>query len=721
MNFNNVKTIFNKEFLEIFRDKRTLFTTFLLPLILYPILFIGLSSIMSRATTKLRNETKVIALENFDKYADSDNQEVSSIVSLMRARLEANELFKVYHGAEIIDTLITDKVIQCSIKIDSIAYGNPIQYFISYKYDGSDDKSEMTLRSLKGNVQNFEKDLLKTRIEKFTKKEIEDDFLYPLTNKEHVTEKNLARNEQMLGKVLGQMLPYLLLMLIVAAGGAVANDLVAGEKERKTLETLLVSSATRLEIVLGKFFTIMVASIVNVVMNLISLSFSFKVMFSQIASNMKSSGSNGAMSLLESGLPITSLLWVALTLIPFVALFSAILLMVSTYSRNLKESQTYFSPLMIIPMMCGMIAMIPGMSLNLGTCMIPIVNIAMLTKEILTDGLNMTHFLIVNIINIILSALAIYYSIKLFCKESVLFRTQSESSIKGLKKNKLQLLTPSIGIVMFFIFLGLFYYIGQAWQMEAFVDGKIDYDLLRQQIIKTQAILFGLPILLFVRFFIATGKNNKEKQKSALSFLRLNKFKPLNLVLVPLAAVPMIVISLTLTQLVNFVFPIPEGQYKAIEALMNGDGNVLPPLFSVIIAIAVVPAFFEEIMFRGFLFRFFEKKGIWNSIIIVALLFAVMHLDMYKLLVVFILGIWLCYLMYISKSTYVSMLGHFTNNLIAVFIARNHFSGFFEKLANSDGSANALTYITISGAIILAIGLNYLIYLVNKDKKIESI
>ena len=76
-------------------------------------------------------------------------------------------------------------------------------------------------------------------------------------------EENVATGEQMGGKILGSILPYLMILLTLQGGIYAAIDLTAGEKEKATLETLLVSAASRFDIVMGKFLTVMTISIIS--------------------------------------------------------------------------------------------------------------------------------------------------------------------------------------------------------------------------------------------------------------------------------------------------------------------------------------------------------------------------------------------------------------------------------------------------------------------------
>lgn len=697
MNHKKVRKIYFKELLEVYRDKRTFFSTILLPLILYPVLFIGVSSLMTRQTQKMEEEIKVIALENFDAYADYDNEELNFVVENIQEKLTSDENIKIFNGETEIDTLLKDGVIHAIVRLDSISFEQPQTYYFEYKFDGSSDKSNLALKEIKTLIGAFEKDLIKIRLSKITDLADDDAFLNPLSQEAKLT--NVASSQQMLGMIVGRILPYLLIMLLISGGGVVATDLVAGEKERKTLETLLVSSVTRNEIVLGKFFTIVTASLVNVLINMISMYLSFKHMLGQTGPSM-----------VGANIPLSSFVWVLLSLLPLVTLISAVLLIISTYSRNIKEGRSYESPLLLVAMMLAMVSMFPGFEMNKGLALVPIINISLLFKEIMLTGINFTHFGYTVGSTIILSIIAIIMTVKVFASEKVLFRTQTETSFSGLKKNKEQLLTPAIGIVLYMIMLALLYYVGFAWQKKAFVGGSIDQEILMREVLRTQIIIIGLPVLLFVNLLFRKGKKSpdkKEVNRESRHFLRLNKFKFSNLVLVPLLALPAVVITSWLTQVVNYFYPIPEEYFAGMMDLLTGKEL---PTFVLIGVIAVAPAIFEELLFRGLLPRFFEKKSVWSAIIITGLLFAIFHLDFYKLLPVAFLGCWLGFLLYSSKSIYIPMLAHFLNNLLAVLIGQELIPTKYAMLVEGTNSTSILI---LAGAVVLFFGINFIIYKTN--------
>jgi sodium transport system permease protein len=308
-----------------------------------------------------------------------------------------------------------------------------------------------------------------------------------------------------------------------------------------------------------------------------------------------------------------------------------------------------------------------------------------------------------------LNIIAIIVTIKVFASEKVLFRTQSETSLSGIKKNKGQLLTPAIGLIFYMIMLGLLYYVGFGWQREAYANGGINQEVLMEGVLKTQVFIIGLPVLLLVNLLFPKkkGGNKAEVRAESRKFLRYKASKISNFILVPLLAIPTIIISSALTNVVNFFYPIPEDYFAGMMELMTGQQL---PLLVIIGVIALAPAIFEELLFRGLLPRFFEKKGIWTSIILTGVLFAIFHLDFYKLLPITFLGIWLGYLLYTTKSIYLPMLAHFLNNALAILVGREFIPAKYLEILEGY-SLSSISILTIS--LIIFILINIIIYKIN--------
>jgi len=157
-----------------------------------------------------------------------------------------------------------------------------------------------------------------------------------------------------------------------------AVDLGAGEKERGTMETLLICPATRTEIVLGKFLTVLLFSASTALLNLSSLGFTGKYMAS-LASNGGVSSKFGDLALP----PVTSLMWVIVMLIPLASLFSALCLAFATFARSSKEGQYYLTPLLMVTMGLTVFCSSPAVDIEPFYSVIPVMGPALLLKGLL--------------------------------------------------------------------------------------------------------------------------------------------------------------------------------------------------------------------------------------------------------------------------------------------------------------------------------------------------
>ena len=152
---------------------------------------------------------------------------------------------------------------------------------------------------------------------------------------------------------------------------------------------------------------------------------------------------------LETGfvkMPIGSFLILLLAMLPLATLFSALLLSVSTFSRNMKEARTYEQPIMIVSMLMGMVSFIPSVQISNLLALVPVINIALLFKAVLIGEWQLSHLLITVGSTLILDVFAIWLTVRLFRSEAVLFRTEDDSGgIKTVKTNKRGFSTPSMG------------------------------------------------------------------------------------------------------------------------------------------------------------------------------------------------------------------------------------------------------------------------------------
>jgi sodium transport system permease protein len=564
--------------------------------------------------------------------------------------------------------LLEENSIQAVIEIsDSTSTEGLKEYIVTVSYNKSDDKSGLTYEKIYRVMQEVEKKIVASRL---TKIRVNPEIL----NAVNVIEDNVAPPEKMIGFALGKFLPYLLIILTVSGASVIASDLVAGEKERGTLETILVSAAKRNELVVGKYLTIISISIITVLCNLFSMYFSVSHIIGQAAEELT-----------RIQLPLANFALILLLMLPLITFFSAILLSISTYSRNVKEAQSYQMPLIFGSIMLSMVSFLPGFELNLGFALVPIVNFALMIRDIMLSNFNWGYFTLIIGYTILLDIILIGISIKLFNTETVLFRTEAETSLKFWGKGKKDVFSTQFVMMVYLILLLALYYLGTKWQTTNIMNG----------LIKTQLILIFLPVILILR---TSGTDIVET-------LRMHKTNPVNFLLALIAVIPALITVGIVSQLINYFFPISESYLEGMKNILTAQPGGI--WFSIFV-IGVLPGICEETLFRGYIIRGFEKQGITRAIIISGLLFGIYHLDPFRLIPASLLGMWLGFLLLKTNSIFVPIFAHFVNNSLAVML--NTYEGKIPVLGKLLGQESIPLWYLIPATIML-----YLIFLsINK-------
>lgn len=625
MNWNKIKIVYFKEMLDLFRDKRTIITSILLPVILYPFLSIFVSSIASRQEVKISESKKNVYIADNAFSTDSELlYEKIMADTTLNTNLLSSEKWNI-HFQELVES----NDIQAFITLNDSMSGDFKKLYATIYYNNTDEKSQVAHRVLSDILNETNWEIVSRRLNDL---DLDENIISAVDQQS----ENVAPPQRVLGALLGKFLAYMLIILTLSSGSVVASDLVAGEKERGTLETILVSAVSRVELVTGKFLTIITFCFITVFMNILSMYVSTRHILGMAEVDMS-----------QVQMPVWNFFLIFIAMIPLATLFSGIQLSLSTYSRNIKECSSYQMPLLIIGMMFSMVSIFPGFELNYGFALIPIINFGLLLKDILIGNYNLGHFLTVIFANLALAAVSLKLSVSLFNKEEVLFRTKAERSLKFWGKSSRDIFDSGFAGGVFIVILLLFYYLGTAWQTADLVGG----------LIKTELLIVLLPVFLLYRI----------SKKPIVKGARLNATKPVNWLLMLIAVIPGFLIAASSMQLVDFIFPIPESYMKAISKILEIHQL---PLLQAFLVMGVLPGICEEMMFRGYMIRGFEKFGKWQAILISGLLFGIFHLDFFRLLPAALMGIWLGYLLLKTRSIFITMLAHTLHNSFTVVLSR---------------------------------------------------
>ncbi len=621
MSIKKIIIVFRKELLDLFRDKRTIITSIVVPIILYPLMMIGFNSLMIRQTIKLQEQQVIIYVND-----EADNIYSHQIIEEFYER----EQIQLYQSTNHYQELFNDRIIQAIVNIEHVAGDNGYPYLdISITYNSVDENSQQAFSNVYRALQDIEHDLIKGRLQGV---KISEDILKVFD----VRDDDKASESQALGLILSKILPYFLILISISGCAVAAVDLVAGEKERKTLETILVSAALRTELVIGKYLAVITISLITIVLNLASIFFSFRHIMSQAAAEA-----------VVIEIPVANILYIFILMFPMIIFFASLLLSLSTYSRNMKEGYSYTQPIMIVAMLFSLISTLPAIENSFMLSLIPIINVSLNIRDILIGDINYYLFMTTFISTLVLVVLGIFLSIKLFTNESVLFRTSEEGSMFKNNKDGKWALNPNFAILFFLLILMLFYYLGISWQIQDIETG----------LIKTLVLLVLMPTLILLKL----GKLSFKK------VLRLNPTNPLNFIIIIAATLPLFILVTLLGQLINIVFPIPAEHIEAFQNIFFLEGRTY---WYLLFLIAFLPGICEEVMFRGYFIKVFEKKGITQAIIISAVLFGILHLDIYRLIPITILGIWMGYIVIKTNSLYIPIVAHIANNALAISIAK---------------------------------------------------
>ena len=401
MNFSNVAIVYRKELTEWLRDRRTLISTVLVPLLAFPVLMVGMTSLMAVMMSKAEKEipqVMIIHAENSPELA---------------AALQASKDLEIVPYADDWKDEISNKQIRAAIDIPSgfdasLNSKSPLTVQIDY-YQG-EVKSEYGA--------NHVDDALKAYRDSFVKKTLEaknlpDSLISPFK----LEKNNVAPPEKVSGAALGGLLGYMVILLSMTGAIYPAIDLTAGEKERGTMETILSSPLSRVDLVLGKFFLVLSASLCTAILSIISMGTSFYLVGHSNAMAKK----DAAVFQLHIGLP--TVLSVFLMALPLAVLFAAALLTIALFAKSYKEAQSYLTPMTFIVVIPAVASLLPGFDLNPKLALVPILSTSLVCKEIVAGTFHWNYILLILLSSSVYAAAALFIAVKMFQRESVLFRS----------------------------------------------------------------------------------------------------------------------------------------------------------------------------------------------------------------------------------------------------------------------------------------------------------
>ncbi len=491
----------------------------------------------------------------------------------------------------------------------------------------------------------------------------------------------VAKQEQVSASVWSKMFPAMLVIMALTGAFYPAIDLGAGEKERGTMETLLISPAKRVELVLGKFATVMLFSVCTALLNLLSMGITGQHMAMAMGS-----GTPGSLSLDFPG--ISSLLWVIVLLFPLAALFSALCLALATFARSTKEGQYYLTPLLMAVMGVTMFCLFPAIEMTPLYSVLPVVNVAVLLKGLLlTSGQSSqlaVYAIPVLVSSIGYSMLALWWAIELYNSEDVLFREAEKFDLRLWMRQILRTkdAVPAFPEAIFcFVLILMLQFVAMSSMQPDLSDNGSAADLMKI-IVTQQLVMIACPAVFMGVLLTTSLKATFRLRKPSLHALGLGM--GLAMVIHPLS------VELSQFLVSHRVFPpIPEGAARVMGMLKSDQ----QPVWLLLVVFALTPAICEELAFRGFVLSGLARGGrLAISVVISSMMFGIIHMIPQQAFNAGLLGLVLALLAIYSRSIFPSMAFHFVNNSIATLHAGGLKFLYADGVFFSRDAENSLRY-----------------------------
>ncbi len=416
--------VFRKEILDIIRDRRTLIFMIVMPLLAIPILIHLMSNFMIGSARSISEQNSRVALVGAADAGDLvdflQNQQRTRFeppgdsefdIFVVERMSETNAFLEVRTDIEDVATaqeMIKNKELDAALVVPpgfaGVLAANEVGSSLRIDYLSTNERSENAQSRLRRSLAVFREEVVKQRLGES----------FALTEPFETADADLATSRERAGEVFGRFLPYIIILMTFTGGIFPATSLAAGEKEQKTLETLLASPASRVELVTGKFLVIMATGIISAFLALTGMYYAFSI--GEIGQRMRES--------FELHMDAASIALAGLLVIPLAIFFAGVLLTLSVFARSFREAQSYISPLSFLIIIPAFTSFLPGVELNTTLSLVPIVNVSLVLKEILAGRAMdvMPYFGLTFASTLVIAGLAIWLCAAMFKREGAIFK-----------------------------------------------------------------------------------------------------------------------------------------------------------------------------------------------------------------------------------------------------------------------------------------------------------
>lgn len=399
MSLRNIGIVYRKELTEALRDSRTLISSILIPLFLFPVLTVGIGYAFVEVADQASHEASRIMV-----LGGADSPDVVQ-------RLKQASNLRVVPYKPNYAELISNKKIRAAIDFPpgfqaDVEHGSHPEVKI-YVFSG-DLKSMLSATRIKEQLTEYRDSMVRDRL---AAQNLPESLMKPFS----VQQQNIVSEDRVAGESYGGLITYLVILMCMTGAMYPAMDLTAGEKERGTMETILSSPIDRTHLVLGKFFLVLTASLATATLSVLSMAGSFAV----LSHYGKGQGIGDDFPILTMHAQTAFAIFIMA--LPVAVLFSAVLMTISLFAKTFKEAQSYLTPMTFLVIVPAIAAVIPGIELTAKLALVPILNVGLLCKELVTGTYHWEYIGLIFGCTCVYAGIALFLAVKMFQRESVLF------------------------------------------------------------------------------------------------------------------------------------------------------------------------------------------------------------------------------------------------------------------------------------------------------------
>ena len=380
---NNLGNMLKKELRDMFRDKKSLAMMLVIPIFI-PLLVIGMSALFEMQMTQDPSEYNLIGFD----------YELSEVENNIIQELNINPVIGTEE--ELKQKFDNNEIYLYVLKDDN-----------NYTINGDDSEATTYASMLVESYFNSYKNYLQN--EYLTDKNINSDEVINIIN----LKENIVKQDSYFANFIINYAFLFIIMAITVSATYPATDTTAGEKERGTLETLLTFPIRSKDIIIGKFLSVSISSIITGLISLI-----LTIVSLLLANNMFTIYEGNNLML-----PITSLIFAIVVIVAYSFLISGLCIAIASNSKTFKEAQSALTPLTFISFFPGMIAFMINIQTTNILALIPFINFTLIFTDITNGNIDYLNIFLMLLSTIVIIAVILSIIIKQYKSEKVLFNS----------------------------------------------------------------------------------------------------------------------------------------------------------------------------------------------------------------------------------------------------------------------------------------------------------